>query len=121
MRPIHFDLPVHDMSRATTFFTNVFGWQFQGWGDGNEYQMASTGDAATTGINGGFYKRSAPEQAIMNHIGVTSINDTIPVIERNGGKMIQPKTAITGMGFYALFHDTEENVHGLFENDPSAS
>ena len=49
---MHFDMPADDMARATTFFSNVFGWKFDTWGDGS-YQMANTGEAAEPGINGG--------------------------------------------------------------------
>lgn len=45
-RPMHIDMPADDMKRATTFFSNVFGWKFEGWGQDSDDQMATTGEAA---------------------------------------------------------------------------
>ena len=73
-RPVHFEIAADDIARATTFFSDVFGWQFQSHGDGN-YQMAQTGDDAM-GINGGIFKRTSPTQPqVMNSIGVASVED----------------------------------------------
>ena len=118
---MHFDMPADDMKRATTFFSNVFGWKFDGYAPDNNYQMATTGEAPEGGINGGIYKRTAPQQIMMNHIGVESIDAIIPVIEKNGGKIAVPKSPIPSMGYYAIFFDTEGNQHGLFQHDPSVA
>jgi predicted enzyme related to lactoylglutathione lyase len=41
------------------------------------------------------------------------------VIE-NGGKTVTQKTAIPDLGYYAYCEDTEGNIFGIFENEPSA-
>jgi uncharacterized protein len=38
-------------------------------------------------------------------------------MEQTGGKMIVPKTKVSGMGFIAVFLDSEQNMFGIFEKD----
>lgn len=118
-RPVHFEIAADDIARATKFFSNVFGWQFQGHGDGN-YQMAETG-SDPMGINGGIFKRTSPQQPqVMNSIGVASIEAACAKIIANGGTITSQKSAVPGMGWYATFNDTEGNPHGLWTPDPAA-
>ena len=118
-RPVHFEIPAHDVGRATSFFSNVFGWQFQGWGDG-DYQIATTGEESEMGINGAVFKAAEARQPIVNSIGVASIDSMVSKITAHGGAMIQAKQPVPGMGWYATFKDTEGNLHGLWESDQAA-
>jgi predicted enzyme related to lactoylglutathione lyase len=36
-----------------------------------------------------------------------------------GGKVVMPKGAVPGQGYVAYAEDTEGNVFGLFQSDPS--
>ena len=56
----------------------------------------------------------------MNTIGVESIEDTLEKIENAGGRIMQPKMAIPGVGWFAAFTDPEGNNWGLMEDDPGA-
>ena len=40
--------------------------------------------------------------------------------ERLGGKVVVPKTAVPGMGYYAVCLDTENNSFGIFEPNENA-
>ena len=42
-------------------------------------------------------------------------------IEANGGKVIQSRTTIPGVGYMVIFKDTENNRLGLMEEDQSAN
>ena len=42
------------------------------------------------------------------------------VMEEAGGKVIQPKSTIPGVGYFAYCADTEGNVFGIMEEDPDA-
>jgi predicted enzyme related to lactoylglutathione lyase len=54
-------------------------------------------------------------------MSVDSIEDAIASIVAAGGKVLQDKTAIPSMGWFATCQDTEGNKFGLFTNDPSAA
>lgn len=119
-RIIHFEIVADDVARATKFFSNVFGWQFQGWGDGS-YQLAKTGPDGEAGIDGAVTKRSSPQQQVVaNAINVPSVDDYCAKVVANGGKITQAKAPVTGMGWVAYFTDTEGNTHSLWQTDPNA-
>ena len=44
----------------------------------------------------------------------------IAKIESGGGRIIQPKSAIPGIGYTLLFKDTESNTIGLFVENKNA-
>jgi len=65
-------------------------------------------------------KRSKPERSLTPFINVPSADDFALKVESNGGKIVQPKTAIPGIGYMVIFKDTENNILGLMEEDKAA-
>jgi predicted enzyme related to lactoylglutathione lyase len=65
-------------------------------------------------------KRSKPEESLTPFINVLSVDDYTYKIDANGGKVIQSRTAIPGVGYMVVFKDTENNRLGLMEEDQSA-
>ncbi len=57
-------------------------------------------------------RKSLP--TVTNYIGVLSIDEFIPKIERSGGKVTVPRSEIPNIGFFAMFKDSENNLFGLF-------
>ncbi len=119
---VHFHIPVNDMNRAKKFYTDIFGWEIKEIEKHKEYQLAKT--VATDendmpvepgAINGALYVRETPEEYPEITIEVSSIDDYLKKIEKLGGKVTTPKTAVGDMGFYAEFSDTEGNDVGLWE------
>lgn len=41
-------------------------------------------------------------------------------IENNGGTILAPKSAIPGVGWFAMFKDPEGNVLGIMQDDKNA-
>ena len=52
-------------------------------------------------------------------VHVKSVDEYSSKAERLGGKVVVPKTAIPGMGYYAVCLDTENNSFGIFESGDS--
>ena len=119
-RIVHFEFPANDPKRASEFYTKVFGWKFEKWNGPMEYWMINTGDPKQPGINGGMMKRGKELDTTRNTIGVASIDEYTKKIEEAGGKIVVPKAAIPGVGWFALFMDTEGNVQGLMQDDKNA-
>jgi predicted enzyme related to lactoylglutathione lyase len=119
-RPSHFEIPVDDPDRAEKFYAAVFGWKFERFPGAPEYYgMATTGDAQP-GINGALFQRKSDSETTLT-MSVDSIEDATKTIEKEGGKVLEGKTAIPSMGWFAVCQDTEGNKVGLFTNDPSAA
>jgi len=118
---VHFDLPADDPERAKTFYSSLFGWTYEltpGFTD--FYMIATNAEDGTPGIGGGLGKRGAPDQKIVNYIGVSSIDFTLKEVVRLGGTVLVPKTTVEKYGYMALCEDTEGNSFGLWEENPEA-
>ena len=120
-RVCHFELPADDLARAKKFYSTVFGWEMCEYPE-MKYTILRTSPSDENGtpkeagsINGGMLARQDPVKTPVITIGVDDMDEATKAIEKNGGKIIQPKMAVSGMGFAAYFRDTEGNVVGLFE------
>ncbi|MDP4207230.1 MAG: VOC family protein [Bacteroidota bacterium] len=120
MNPVvHFEMPADDRNRMAGFYSNVFGWKPQFFGEemGNYVTVATTetdnnGRPTVPGaINGGFYPKTAdmpaPHPSIV--IAVDDINASINKIKEAGGEVLGAPVDIPGVGAYVSFIDTEGN------------
>ena len=118
---VHFDVPVDDIKRAKDFYEKLFDWKIEKMpGPMEYYGITTTDESGKVAIDGGMGIRGQPEQNIINYIGVSSIDEYIKKVEDLGGKIIMEKTTIPGYGYLATFHDTENNILGLWETDSKA-
>lgn len=115
---VHFEIPANDMGRAKSFYTDLFDWKIESF-PGGEYMLIQT-DPDGQGIGGGIMKRQHSDQKIMNYISVPSVDDFSAKVEKLGGKLLMPKMAVPGMGYFAVCMDTEGNAFGLWETNESA-
>ena len=119
-RVVHFEIPSDQPEKAMDFFTKVFGWQFQQFGN-EQYWSVITGADGTPGINGGLMKKRDPAQPVANSIEVSDLEQSMQNVTNAGGTIVVPKMAIPGVGWLAYFKDLDGNIHGLYQNDPSAT
>jgi predicted enzyme related to lactoylglutathione lyase len=84
-----------------------------------EYWHIDTGgeDASP---DGGMMARKDPRQPIANYIFVDSVDKAAAKVKRLGGKICMPKSAVPGMGFFAICMDTEKNVFAVWERSEKA-
>ena len=116
----YLDFSADEPDRAVNFYRNVFDWQINKWDGPREFWEIKTGESDEPGIDGGLSKRERIGEWITPFINIKSIEQYISKIESNGGKIIQPKTAIPTIGYTLLFKDTESNTIGLFEENKQA-
>lgn len=125
-RPVHFEIHADDTERASEFYGTTLGWQFQKWEGPHEYWMIVTGSDDAPGINGGLVKRMAPLNgdsvtAYVCTVDVPSLDEYIVKVLANGGGIALPKMAVPGVGWLAYCKDTEGNVFGMLQGDPTAA
>ena len=91
------------------------------------YWMITTGPDSEPGINGGLLQRPCPapaDGAAVNAFVCTAIVEVLdPLLARApelGGQLVVPKMPVPGIGWLAYVKDTEGNILGLMQNDPSA-
>ena len=120
---VHFEIPSGDIERARKFYSKLFGWKMSPM-TGIDYTMVGTTESTEEGmptrpgsINGGLLLRQPSVQSPTITIRVDDIDRIAKTIEKNGGKMVEPKSPIGdgSIGFVAYFRDSEGNVIGLFQ------
>ena len=119
-RPVHFDIAADDPKRAIKFYESVFGWTFSKWDGPMEYNRATPGSDSEPGINGGISARGQTGMPNMNTIGVPDVEKFSATVQSNGGKIIQSKMLIPGVGWFAVAQDTEGNTFGMMQPDTNA-
>ncbi|OXM54489.1 VOC family protein [Amycolatopsis alba] len=121
-RVVHFEIPFEDGERARGFYREIFGWKAE-IPPGMDYTMIASGPTVETGmpaepgfINGGMLaKEHTVASGPVIVLEVDSVDDTLAVIEKQGGSTLVGRTAVGSMGFSAYFKDPEGNVMGLWE------
>jgi uncharacterized protein len=119
-RVIHFELTADDPERAVTFYQDVFGWQINKWDGPQDYWLITTGEAGTPGIDGAIMRREH-NTSVINTVDVASVDEAIAKVTASGGTVVAPKMAIPGIGHFAYCKDTEGNMFGVMQSDPSAA
>jgi hypothetical protein len=130
---VHFEIPADDVERSKKFYNDLFGWKIEKWPgtDDSKLTSAATGqpieywivtttdDKGNKALGGGMMKRQMPQHQVTNYIGVNSVDEYSSKVEKLGGKVIAPKHAVPGMGYFALCLDTENNVFAIWESNES--
>lgn len=119
-RVTHFEIAVDDAQRAIEFYRAVFGWKIEKWAGPMDYWLITTGKEGEPGINGALQRRAETPQPTINIVDIASIDETLEKIVKSGGEIFQPKIAVPGVGWAAYCKDSEGNIFGLMEEDPSA-
>lgn len=126
-RVIHFEIHADSPERAVAFYTNVFGWKFQSWGGPMEYHLITTGETTQPGINGGLVRRQGPRPADGQAVNCYTCVVDVPNIDEFSGKALAagatialPKMPVPGVGWLGYFKDTEGNIFGMMQADPTA-
>jgi len=112
---VHIEIPAGNMQAATEFYAAVFDWNIQ-TDPTYSYSMFS----AEGGPGGGFvgideggdmqYKLDS----LLVYIGTDDIDASLAKIAAQGGKVVQPKTEIPHVGWFARFTDPAGNNLALF-------
>ena len=117
---IWFEIPADDIERAQRFYGSLFGWTFNKLPAAiADYWHIDTGgkDASP---DGGMMPRMHPQQPITNYVSVPSVTTAAAKVQKLGGTVCKPKTAVPGMGYFAICSDTEGNTFALWEMNERA-
>ncbi len=118
-RVVHFEIQADEPERAAKFYSQVFDWEVNKWEGPIEYWLAKTGEEGQPGIDGAIMPRSG-KGSVWLAVDVSSLEDFIRKVEEAGGKVIEGKQTVPGVGYTAYCEDTEGNIFSLFQADRSA-
>jgi len=116
---VWFEIPADKPDRAKTFYGKLFGWKINPFPAMPDYQHIDTGGADAS-PDGGLMKRLHPGQTITTYVLVPSVTRHMAKVEQLSGRICKPKTAVPGMGYFAICNDTENNTFAIWEMNSKA-
>jgi len=114
---VHFEIPTDNAERARQFYGDLFDWAFE-LGPGESPYWVTRTDG---GVGVGLLPRQNEHHGPTNYISVESVDDASRRVEELGGKIVVPKQAVPGMGWFAACIDTEGNGFSLWQEDAEAA
>lgn len=109
---VHIELWAKDPATSSKFYADVFDWKIEADPKFNYYMFSAAG-----GPGGGFVTdqyQQYKQGDIIPYIATDDIDATLKKIEAMGGKTLQPKTEIEGIGWFAFFSDPGGNRLALY-------
>lgn len=107
----YIEMPAIDIPASAAFYHEVFGWMTRRRGDGSLAFDDGVGE-----VSGVWTTRhqSSAGPGMLIYIMVDDINQTIQLIEANGGKIVQA-VGMDAPEITARFRDPAGNVLGIFQ------
>jgi predicted enzyme related to lactoylglutathione lyase len=126
MKPTYFDLTVRDVGEARAFFEKVLGWRFERFPMPYEYYRIHAGAAGEPGIDGGIGTvKDAPiaggNPMTQVTVPVANLDESIAKVLSSGGRVVEPKIAIPGVGWYATCAEPGGLLFGIIQADPGVT
>ena len=120
MKPIYFDLSVHDVSQAKVFFENVLGWKFEKFDMPYEYFRIQAGAETEAGIDGGIGAvKNSPiaegRPTTLVTVPVSNLEEVLAQVIGAGGTVVEQKVVIPGVGWYATCAEPGGLMFGLIQ------
>lgn len=115
---VYFEIPVIDLKRAISFYSSVFGFNFE-IEEIDGYQMALFPlDEKADGITGALAKGDVYVPSLNGHLiyfGTNDIQKTLEMAVKVGAKILYPIKSNGSLGFVAEFQDSEGNRIALHQ------
>jgi predicted enzyme related to lactoylglutathione lyase len=124
----HFEIYANDPVKLSQFYSSLFDWTTEPV-PGMDYRMIKTVDTdekgrpnAPGGINGGILKRPQgfEVRSWVNYVNVDDLDASVERAQKLGAKVTRPRSAVPGMGWFAMLFDPEGNSFALWQSDQSA-
>jgi predicted enzyme related to lactoylglutathione lyase len=116
---VWFEIPADEPDRAKSFYSKLFGWKIHVMPHMPDYSHIDTGgpDASP---DGAIMRRMHPSHGVTIYISVPSVAAYITKVEKAGGSICKAKTAVPGMGYFAICQDPEKNAFAIWEMNEKA-
>ncbi len=114
----HVEIPADDLESLQKFYGGIFEWDFKKMPGDIEYYGIDQGDEK---VMAGMIARQDPGHTPMFYVCVESIDAAVSKATDKGATVIVPKTAVMGMGWYAVALDPQKNLFGFWESDEKAA
>ncbi len=110
---VHWEIAGKDAKKLREFYAALFGWKID-WNDFADYGAVETGGEA--GINGGIMQARDDIPAYVTfYVRVDDLPAYLDKVTSLGGETVVAPTPIPNVGSFAMFHDPEGNMVGIFK------
>lgn len=125
MKPRYFDLTVADVEAARRFFEACLNWRFVPFGPIPGYYRIQAGEPEEAGIDGGIgamgdFPQAEGRPLTLMTMTVADVEATIAKVEENGGRVVEPRRAIPGIGWFSACAEPGGLLFGILEPDEGA-
>jgi len=111
---VHFEIAGKDGKKLQEFYGKLFDWKIE-VDPAMNYGMVDTGGEG--GINGGVFQAQAEMPPYLTfYVQVDDLQAYLDRAVSLGGSVMVPPTPIPNIGAFAMFHDPEGNLVGLFKD-----
>jgi predicted enzyme related to lactoylglutathione lyase len=112
----HVEIFGDEPEQLADLYRELFGWRIEK-APGIDYWRIE-GEA---GAVGGVARRPPVElKGWLPYVQVPSVSGAIEVVERHGGRVLKPRTAVPRAAWYAVLADPAGNAFAVWEPDPTA-
>ena len=116
----HFEIYGEEPGKLADFYRKVFGWRIEQM-PGVNYWRIQSGSAESKPLHGGLTYRAIPDlNGWMLFVNVTSLDETVALVQRLGGSIVRPKTAVPKTAWVTILADPARNIFGVWQADPNA-
>lgn len=125
---VHFEIYANAPEELARFYTNLFDWTVESM-PGMDYRFIKTMEcdekgmpAASGGINGGMLIRPAGYEGHgwVNYVNVESVESAIERAQNLGATVMKGKSAVPGLGWFAMLVDPQGNCFAVWQGDSDA-
>lgn len=116
----HFEIYAEEPAKLLEFYRTLFAWEIEK-APGIDYWRIQTGSAGSGGYSGGLTYRPIPgPRSWVHYVNVESLDEAVTQVQRLGGSVVRPKTAVPKIAWYAVVTDPEGNIFAVCQADPTA-
>ena len=116
-RPVHFEIYGDDPVAATAFYSAVFDWKVEQWGD-QPYWLYTTGEDGP-GIDGAAAESQEHGQKVVLTVQVEDLAAAVEKARAAGGTIVMEDAPIPGVGTLAQVLDPNGVLVGLLQSAPA--
>jgi len=116
----HFEIYGEQPATLADFYREALGWQVEQM-PGVNYWRIQTNSAEPQTLNGGLTYRAIPDlNGWILFVNVTSLDETVALVQKLGGSIVRPKTAVPKTAWVTIVADPAKNLFGVWQADPNA-
>jgi predicted enzyme related to lactoylglutathione lyase len=116
----HFEIYAEEPAVLAEFYRILLGWEIEKPA-GIDYWRIRTNPTNGPAFDGGLtYRTSCGPRHWVDYVRVESLDAAIDEVQRSGGQVVRPKTAVPRAAWYAFVADPAGNLFAIWQPDETA-